>query len=69
MVYVFKTSVGTKKKAKCASVLLENLVACKSNFDLIDCDKILRLEAESVDTSLIISLMNSLGFECKELEE
>lgn len=67
MVYVFKTSVRTQKSAKCAIVHLENLLECKSNFDLIDCDKILRLETDFVEVSLITSLMKSLGFKCEEL--
>jgi hypothetical protein len=68
MVYVFKTSVNTKRKAECVRVHIENLIECKSNFDLIDCDKILRLEADFVEVSLINSLMKSLGFECQELK-
>jgi len=39
------------------------------NFDLEDCDKILRVETEKVTPETVITLLKSQGFECSELSE
>ncbi|WP_238160911.1 hypothetical protein [Flavobacterium cupreum] len=66
MVYVFKTSVDTKSKLKLASELLNELLAdAQWNFDLEDCDNILRIDSETEITELV--LKNPV-FDCIELE-
>jgi hypothetical protein len=43
-VEVFKTNVGNQRTANHLKLLLERLPACKINFDLEDCDNILRIK-------------------------
>ena len=38
------------------------------NFDLEDCDNILRIEASNVSPRYIETLLQTAGFDCKELE-
>ena len=66
MVYVFKTSVDTKSKLESAVVVLNKLLPnIQWNFDLEDCDNILRIESEIEITDLIL---NYGIFDCIELE-
>jgi hypothetical protein len=65
-VLVFRTSVKNLKQVKVLSKYLN--VFGMWNFDLEDCDKILRIECQSLQTEFIINLMHSKGFECNELE-
>ncbi|KFF05069.1 hypothetical protein [Flavobacterium reichenbachii] len=66
MVYVFKTSVDSESKLESASeILYELLPSTQWNFDLEDCDNILRIESEIEITELIL---NNGIFECIELE-
>jgi hypothetical protein len=69
MVEVFRTTV---KKAKEANLLIERLESyfpgSRINFDLDDCDKVLRVEAESVAVDQVIGLLNDVGFSCSVLE-
>ena len=37
------------------------------NFDLEDCDNILRVESQSLDAPIISSLLQNNGFDCEEL--
>ena len=68
MVYVFKTSVKFKKQIKEIAKELDKVNKIqKWNFDLEDCDKILRIEAKKLNPSKINSLLNTLGFHCTEL--
>ena len=70
-VLVFKTSVTTSYKANEVKPLLDNLMDTseKWNFDLEDCDNILRVEAVSVKASTIIKNLEKAGFVCEELED
>jgi hypothetical protein len=66
MVYVFKTSVDTQSKLAQASLRLRELLPhMQWNFDLEDCDNILRIETETEITQLIL---NNGIFNCIELE-
>ncbi|MBP1224542.1 hypothetical protein [Flavobacterium sp. 1355] len=40
----------------------------KWNFDLEDCDRILRVESREVTAKQVIDFMNEYKFECLELE-
>lgn len=65
MVGVFKTNINSKKKAKQVITFLKELFpVAKINFDLEDCDNILRIETveDSIDDQLIIELMHQNGF-------
>ena len=67
MVEVFKTNVNGIEQSQ---ILIEKLVShfpgSKINFDLDDCDKILRVEAESISHHSIITILGEHGF-CAEV--
>ena len=69
MIYVFKTSVRTKSQVKKLKPRINELLPSeKWNFDLEDCDKILRIDSEENVVSKIIDLMSIQKFYCHELE-
>lgn len=66
MIYVFKTSVDSQAKFESASALLDLLLPeSQWNFDLEDCDNILRVDSELNVAEL---LQNNAIFDCIELE-
>ena len=69
MVEVFKTNVQRRKQAK---VLLEALSrkfpSFRINFDLEDCDRILRIEGENVCQEKVAELLSENGYKCEVLE-
>lgn len=69
-VLIFKTSVGSYRDLGTVEPLLNKLLgkAEKWNFDLDDCDKILRVESVSIEASAIIESLNTVGVACLELE-
>jgi len=69
-VLVFKTSV-TIQTAGLVKPVLDKLMnrSEKWNFDLEDCDRILRVESVSVQAAVIKEKMRSLGLFCEELED
>ncbi len=69
MVEVFKTNIKEKKQAALVSeVLALQFPLFKINFDLEDCDKILRVEGDSISHEKIINLINTNGYQCQILE-
>jgi hypothetical protein len=72
MIEVFKTDV---KDADHANLLIDqihqNFDHYKANFDLDDCDKILRVKCASgeIQSSLLIALLNEFGFEAETLPD
>lgn len=69
MIYIFKTSVMTQKAVKKLTEKLNQFIPnSKWNFDLEDCDKILRVESREVNAIQIIEFLNKYKFECLELE-
>lgn len=69
MIYVFKTSVKTKIQAKKLKPHIDKVLPnSKWNFDLDDCDKVLRVDSEENIISRIISLLHSHNFHCEELQ-
>ena len=68
MIYVFKTSVSTEEDIlKIKQALNELLLPGRWNFDLDDCDKILRVESDTARASLVIRFMQEQHFVCEEL--
>ncbi|WP_343592082.1 hypothetical protein [Flavobacterium sp.] len=66
MIYVFKTSVDSQAKFESASAYLDQLLPKSQwNFDLEDCDNILRVDSELNVAEL---LQNNTIFDCIELE-
>lgn len=72
MVEVFKTNVMDRQQAE---VLIEqihqNFPAYNANFDLDDCDKILRIESKNlfIDSVLLIGLLKKHGYEAEILAD
>ncbi len=70
MIYVLKTSVKTKKSAEILSTSLSNLLGqAKWNFDLDDCDHILRVKCTPETLKWVIKLLLDNGFDCEELAD
>jgi hypothetical protein len=69
-ILVFKTSVQDPLIVKALKPSLDFLAgAGKWNFDLSDCDKILRIASPTVKAESAVTLMVRLGFQCIELED
>ena len=69
MIFVFKTSVETKLQVQQLQPHIDTLVPNAAwNFDLQDCDKILRIESEENIVLTIIHLLKMNNFICEELE-
>lgn len=69
MVEVFKTNIDCETVAN--EVMMDLKTAFpeyKINFDLDDCDKILRVEAENISVPGIISHLQELTVFCEALE-
>ena len=69
MVEIFKTSVRNTREAKfIIQKLAKEFPDHKINFDLSDCDKILRVQGKNVMEHKIISIVTALNYKCKNLE-
>jgi hypothetical protein len=69
MVEVFKTNVEEALAAnRLVVLLLKHFPNSKINFDLHDCDNILRVEGKDFITEKIMRLVNENGFTCNVLE-
>ena len=69
MVEVFKTNIQQQRQAEILlAVLGQHFPQARINFDLEDCDKILRVEGKIVRANQIIEIVNSNGYWCEVLE-
>jgi hypothetical protein len=69
IVEVFKTNVLDKRTAEKISVELTILFPnARINFDLDDCDRILRVESERITPTEVAQVLSSKGFVCEVLE-
>lgn len=69
-VLVFSTSVQTQHQARLLRPHLNRLAGLGCwNFDLSDCDRILRITRRGVCPSQVIQLLEEHGFQCAELED
>ncbi|WP_108423102.1 hypothetical protein [Flagellimonas amoyensis] len=68
-VLVFRTSVLGKGHIRTLRPLLNQLIDRNGywNFDLEDCDNILRVETQNVQAHTISTLLEKNGFCCEEL--
>lgn len=72
MVEVFKTNVEDSSHA---DLLIEQIhktyTHYKANFDLEDCDKILRVESKmpEIEPSSLINLLNEFGYDAEILQD
>lgn len=68
MIEVFKTNVQEVEQSKMiVGKLLEHFPNSTINFDLEDCDKILRVHAPVILNHKIIELVNLHGYHCETL--
>ena len=69
MVEVFKTNVHSIGDAKfIVQKLIEEFPTHRINFDLSDCDRILRVEGKHIGEEKIIGIVNALNYKCEILE-
>ena len=71
MTEVFKTNVNHPSKANVLQALIQNqFPGYAVNFDLDDCDRILRVQSSgSVDPAAILQLMRDCGFSAEVLPD
>lgn len=68
-VEVFKTNVTTPQHAEMVVGRIKRILPVgRVNFDLDDCDNILRVEATEIQVQPILNLLLDLGFTCTLLE-
>jgi hypothetical protein len=68
-VEAFKTNVQKKTQSKVLlGILSEAFPSSKINFDLSDCDKVLRVEDDNIEASRIMILVKEHGFKCEILD-
>ena len=69
MVEVFKTNITDKNTAlKLIADLHSFFPGGRINFDLDDCDKILRIEREEILPELVTEFLAKKGYNCEILE-
>ncbi|MBS1524054.1 MAG: hypothetical protein JST19_00305 [Bacteroidetes bacterium] len=69
MVEVFKTNVRGKRQARALlNILSDRFPLLRINFDLDDCDKILRVEGDAICQESITELVAENGYACDVLE-
>ncbi|RZL06491.1 MAG: hypothetical protein EOO89_24345 [Pedobacter sp.] len=69
MIEVFKTNVTTQAAAELIINAVNSLgEAIRINFDLDDCDRILRVEGSDIEIEKIIAVVEKAHFECILLE-
>ncbi|MEQ8361873.1 MAG: hypothetical protein RIF39_00795 [Cyclobacteriaceae bacterium] len=65
-VEIFKTNVNNKRAAHKAIFLLsQDSPEYEINFDLDDCDNVLRVMGRHVDVQRILKRMKGLGYRCE----
>jgi hypothetical protein len=69
MIEVFKTNIQSHYDAiTLKGILLKEFPNALINFDLEDCDKILRTEGKHIPVSRVVQLVKLHGFHCEILE-
>lgn len=68
MVEVFKTNIQKKAQGKMLLCILSKAFpSLKINFDLSDCDRVLRVEGDNMEAFRIMMLVEEYGFKCEVL--
>lgn len=68
-VEIFRTSIDNYEASQRVVIILQSYFPrYKINVDLDDCDRILRVEADKIQSLEIIQLVRQLGFFCELLE-
>lgn len=69
MVEIFKTNVQKKAQSKMLlCILSEAFPSFTINFDLSDCDKVLRVKGDDIEAVRIMILVKEHGFKCEILD-
>jgi hypothetical protein len=69
MVEIFKTNVQEFSEAqKLVALLRRHFPDSKINFDLDDCDKVLRVEGNNLRIEKVMTLVMEKGFLCRVLD-
>jgi hypothetical protein len=69
MVAVFKTNILRNADANRITELFQQLFPTwKCNFDLEDCDKVFRVEADCDTSTKVIVLFAEMNFQCEPLD-
>ncbi len=69
MIEVYKTNVRKVVHAKkIVSLLLQHFPGSNINFDLSDCDKVMKVAGENAEPAKVIQLVRLEGFECHILD-
>lgn len=70
MVEVFKTNIQEAFQSKIVTAILEaHFPEYKVNFDLDDCDRILRIEADEVNQNSVKTVLSERGYICEVLPD
>lgn len=65
---IYKTDISTKEEASFITALLQFVISdCIMNFDLEDCDHILRIETNRDIKEMVYRVFNKQGFYCQQL--
>ncbi|MEO8239745.1 MAG: hypothetical protein ABI576_16700 [Flavobacterium sp.] len=65
---IYKTDIRTKEEASFITALLQFVISdCIMNFDLEDCDNILRIETNRDIKEMVYGVFNKQGFYCQQL--
>jgi hypothetical protein len=68
MIEIFKTNVELEEQCHAIiAALINSSSSVKVNFDLEDCDKILRVEGHDFSVDRIIETVQILGYRCEVL--
>ena len=69
MVEIFKTNIDCECMAqKVEKIVMENFQNISINFDLEDCDRILRVEGEIIPSTKISTTVQNMGLICEILD-
>lgn len=69
MIEVFKTDVsGSADAGRLTALLRQHFPGSRINFDLDDCDRILRIEGKDFRPGEVVKLVRENGFACSVLE-
>ena len=71
MILICRTSVTSAAAVEHLQPELDRVVGAsgKWSFDLEDCDRVLRVEADMIAPEEIFDVFHDAGFECEELED
>ncbi len=69
MIEVFKTNIHKISQAKrIIALLLHHFPESKINFDLDDCDRVLKIAGKNFIAEKVMMVVKMNGFDCKILE-